>query len=317
MLLSFVIGCYRSEKTISSVVDEIRNTVNSRKEYDYEIILVNDHSPDNVMVVLRELANNDEKIIVLNLAKNVGKAAAVLAGCSRANGQCVIVLDDDGQCPLDHLWELIKPLEEGHDMAIADYPVKKQSLFKNFGSKVNHVFMNWMLKQPKGIRFSNFNARQNYIIKQMCRYQNPYPNLQGLALHATNDIVMVPMEERERKVGKSGYTFWRSFKLFVNGVTGFSVVPLRLASVLGVVMSFAGFLMIIWFVIKKVLNPNILPGYTSILIFLFFIGGIIMLLLGIIGEYLGRVYISINNIPQYVIKEEINNKTENNKSSKQ
>ena len=131
MQLSFVIPCYGSEKTISSVIKEIRETVSQRAEYEYEIVCVNDCSPDNVWSVLTQEAEKDTHVKLVGLAKNANRPGAVMAGLGQISGDICVVLDDDGQCPMPELWRLLEPLENGYDVSIADYPVRKQSAFKN------------------------------------------------------------------------------------------------------------------------------------------------------------------------------------------
>jgi undecaprenyl-phosphate 4-deoxy-4-formamido-L-arabinose transferase len=306
MLLSFTIPCYRSEHTVESVINEIIAKVREKEEYDYEIIAVNDCSPDNVWSVLKRLSIENEKIKAINLSINGGKHAALMAAFSIVQGDIIIGVDDDGQCPIDHLWELIEPLNRGYDMAIAQYPKKKQSFIKNLGSKVNDAMVRYLLEKPKGMIFSNFIARKKFVCEEIRKYTNPYPYLEGLTLRTTRNIAMVPMEERERQSGTSGYTLIKSIKLWVNGCTAFSVKPLRFAILLGVIFSLFGFTFGLYIVIEKLLSPSMAAGYASTMAILLFIGGVIMMSLGIIGEYIGRIYICINNSPQYVIREVIN-----------
>ena len=277
---------------------------------------MNDASPDGVLDVLIDLARCNEKISVIDLSRNVGKAAAVLAGMSRMTGEAMVLLDDDGQCPVDRLWDLLAPIEAGHDMAVARYPKKKQAWWKNLGSKVNSWLIKLLVGQPKDVEFSNFNIRRRFVCDEMRRYGNPYPNLQGLTLRATHDIVGVPMEERERISGQSNYTFWKSLKLLVNGCTTFSVAPLRIASLFGVLFSLVGVCAGIWAIVNKLLNPTVPVGYTSTVAIMLFVGGVVMLLLGIIGEYLGRIYVCINASPQYVVRREWGPSAAENSSEK-
>ena len=304
MLLSFVIPCYNSELTITGVINEIVSKVSERNdEFRYEIVAVNDHSKDNVYSVLTDLANNNPNIKIINFAKNMGKHSAVLAAFSIVKGDIVIGVDDDGQCPIDRLWDLLKPIEDGHDVSIAKYPKKKQTGFKNFGSKVNAAMVRWALNKPKDLQMSNFIARKRFVCKEMAKYTNAFPYLEGLMLQITRDIVNVPMQERNRVSGHSGYNFKRSLKLFINGFTAFSIKPLRIATVLGAITAFIGFIFGLFVIIRKIAAPNISAGYSSMMAVLLFIGGMIMLMLGIIGEYIGRINISVNNAPQYVIRE--------------
>lgn len=304
--LTFVIPCYCSAKTIGTVINEIENILLKNSKYDFEIIAVNDCSPDNVWDILSEYASKKYYLKIIDLAKNQGKHAALMAGYSYASGDIVISVDDDGQCPMDHLWELIKPLKEGYDIAIAKYPQKKQSVFKNFGSSVNSFMAQALIGKPRDLRFSNFIAMKRFVCEEIIRYKHAYPYVDGLLLRTTSKICNVLMEERERISGTTGYTFRKSFKLWLNGFTAFSVKPLRIATILGMVCTAIGVLYGVYVVARRILNPEIAAGYSSIMAVLLFVGGVIMVMLGMIGEYVGRIYICINESPQYVIRQTAN-----------
>ena len=311
--ISFIIPCYGSEKTIETVIKEIKEIIITKKEeYDYEVIAVNDKSPDNVWKVLGKIAQENEKVKIISLAKNMNRPGALMAGMSFANGDYIILMDDDGQCPMDQLWNLIQPLEQGHDVAIAKYPKYKQSLFKSFGTIVNRKMTEIIMEKPKGLAFTNFTAIKKYIVDEMMKYKNPYPYMTGLLLRTTSDIVNVEMEERERISGNTNFTFRKMLSLWINGFTAFSVKPLRIATVIGFLTAIIGFVYGIYIIVDKLfIHTAILAGYSSLMAALLFVGGIIMLMLGLIGEYIGRIYICINNSPQYVIKEKINVGDEN------
>ena len=303
--ISFVIPCYKSSKTIGPVTEEIVKTVKERaKEFDYEILAVNDHSPDDTWKVLVELAEKDPKFKAINLAKNMNRPGAVMAGLSQATGDYVIMMDDDGQCPMDELWKLIAPLEEGHDVAMAKYTEYKQSAFKSFGTIFNRKMTEIIMDKPKDLDFTNFIAMKKYICDEIIKYKNPYPYFTGLLLRTTSDLVNVKMEERSRLAGSTNFTFGKMVSLWMNGFTAFLVKPLRIATILGFISAAIGFIYGLVIIIMKIANPDsISDGYSSIMAIILLIGGIIMLMLGLIGEYIGRIYISINNSPQYVIKE--------------
>jgi undecaprenyl-phosphate 4-deoxy-4-formamido-L-arabinose transferase len=306
-MISFVIPCYNSELTIEGVTSEIQEAMLLRPTYNYEIICINDCSPDNVLSQLKMLVKEFNNITVIDLAKNSGKHAAVMAGYSVVAGDYIVNLDDDGQCPMDRLWDLIDELNKGYDFVTANYVKKKQSAFKNFGSWVNNIMSAFLLGKPKWLRFENFSAMRRFLLDTMLQYKNPYPYLEGLVLSATRNIGMVLMEERERTVGTGNFTFKKSFSLWLNGFTAFSVKPLRLASFLGLIISLIGFLSAIILVIRKIfIVPEMQMGYPSTIVIVLFIGGIIMAMLGLLGEYVGRIYISINNSPQYVIRKVYN-----------
>ena len=303
-MLSFVIPCYRSEETIETVIEEIIRTVQLKEEYDYEIIAVNDCSPDNVYEVLCGLALNNKKIKVVNLVKNVGKHAAILAGYSFVNGEYIVNLDDDCQSPVNKLWELVEPLESGeYDVATAKYNTKKESIWKRLGSNINLFVSGIMLDKPRGLRFENLSAINRVIVDEIINYKNPYPFLEGLILRSTRKIISIPMEQRERGDGKkTGFTLRKSIALFANGFTNFSVKPLRIALVVGMLFALFGFVYGIIIIVRKIMNPSIPMGWSSLMALLSFSSGTIMLILGMIGEYIGRIFICINDSPQYVIR---------------
>ena len=303
MKLSFVIPCYRSETYITDTIFEIRATMAQRTDIHYEIIAVNDGSPDNVFEVLKELAKKWKELVVIDLSMNFGQENARLAGINYSSGDYIVCLDDDGQCPMSEVWRLIEPLQEGYDVSIARYPEKKQSAFKNFGSRVNSIMTHWLLKMPESIEMSNFFAFNKRMRSEIIRYKNPYPFITGLFFRATQRVINVEMEERERTQGTTGYTLRKLVGLWLNGLTNFSVKPLRVADGLGIVFALIGFAFGLITIIRKLLQPDMLAGYASIIAAIFFVGGILMLLLGMIGEYIGRIYLCLNQMPQYVIRQ--------------
>ena len=290
-LISFVIPCYHSEGSVGLVMDEIRQVVSERPDFTYQIIAVNDCSPDNLLAVIRKEAEEDPQVLAIDLAKNGGRHNALICGCHYADGDYVVFIDDDLQCPTDRLWDLLAPLTEGDaDVAIAKYPHKTQSTFKNFGSKVNDTVANWLLGKDKELKFSNFSVMKRFVKDEVIKYKNPYPYLSGLMLRSTKNVVNVEMEERERTIGVGHYSFRKSFALWMNSFPAFSV---------------------------KLLHPNVAIGYSSLMSMLCFIGGMIMFMLGLIGEYVGRIYISLNNSPQFVIRDIFGQNTERADDGKQ
>lgn len=309
--ISFVIPCYKSAQTIEEVVTEIRETMEHIQGYVYDIFLVNDCSPDNTFAVISTLCEKYDNITGINLAKNFGQHAALMAGLRRADGDIVVCLDDDGQTPADEVGKLIKGIEDGSDVVYASYESKKHNAFRNFGTWVNDVMTRIMLGKPKELHLTSYFAAKRFVVDSMLTYENSYPYIIGLVLRATKNITNVPVEHRNRKVGTSGYTMKKLLGLWFNGFTAFSILPLRIATIMGVVFAGTGFIYGIYTVIKKFVNPAVPLGFSSLMSAIVFIGGMLMLMLGMIGEYIGRIYISINNSPQYVVKEEVGNRGEN------
>lgn len=305
--VSFVIPCYRSENTITGVVEEIEKTMMALKEvYSFEIVLVNDSSPDNTMGTIRKLCEEKKYITGIGFARNFGQHAALMAGLRQASGDYVVCLDDDGQTPADEVSKLLDKLEEGFDAVYAKYEHKQHSGFRNLGSKVNELMTRVMLEKPKDLYVSSYFAVKRFIVEDMIRYENSYPYVIGLVLRSTKNITNVVVNHREREEGSSGYTLKKLLALWFNGFTAFSVKPLRIATCVGVICACAGFLYGIYIIINRFVNPDVPLGYSSMMAALVFFCGMIMVMLGLIGEYIGRIYISMNSSPQYVIRERIN-----------
>ena len=302
--ISFVIPCYRSAKTISGVVAEIQDTMTSMPEYVYDIFLVNDCSPDDTYEVIRALCRQNGNITGISLAKNFGQHAALMAGLRRSDGDIVVCLDDDGQTPADEVGKLLAGIENGSDVVYASYENKKHSAFRNFGTWMNDIMTRVMLGKPKNLHLTSYFAARRFVVDSMLKYENSYPYIIGLVLRATRNIANVPVRHRSRESGTSGYTIKKLLGLGFDGFTAFSIFPLRVATVTGVIFSGAGFIYGIYTIVKKFVNPDVPLGFSSLMAAVVFIGGMLMIMLGLIGEYIGRIYISINNSPQYVIREE-------------
>ncbi|MBO4701306.1 MAG: glycosyltransferase family 2 protein [Lachnospiraceae bacterium] len=304
MKISFVIPCYRSEKTLPDVVDEIKTTM-ATIGHEFEIILVNDCSPDKTFEVIKKLASENDNILGIDLAKNFGQHCALMAGMRHTSGDVVVCLDDDGQTPADEVGKLLDKLDEGYDVCYASYGKKQHSGFRNFGSKVNELMTRIMLGKPKELKVSSYFAAKRFIVDDMLRYEQSYAYVIGLVLRATKNVANVEVNHRARSVGESGYTLAKLFSLWFNGFTAFSIKPLRIATGIGCFCACSGFLYGIYTIIKKLVLVDVQAGFSALMSVLVFIGGMIMLMLGLIGEYIGRIYICMNNSPQYVIREKV------------
>ena len=306
--LSFVIPCYRSQETISTVVDEIERTVAALGAYDYEIILVNDSSPDDTFSVISALAENERHITAVDLAKNFGQHAALMCGMRRSSGEIVICLDDDGQTPADEVGKLLEKIEEGYDVVYASYGHKQHSGFRNFGSRVNAKMTEIMLGKPRELSLTSYFAAKRFIIDEMLRYENCFPYVMGLVLRSTKNICNVTVNHRARELGQSGYNLGKLLGLWMNGFTSFSIKPLRLATYFGALTAFAGFIYALVIIIRH-FTVGLAPlGWSSTTALLLILGGIILLVLGLIGEYIGRIFMCVNDSPQYVERQVVSGK---------
>ena len=298
--ISVVIPCYQSEKVIASVVEEIITYLGNMP---HEFILVCDCSPDNEWEEIKKLHNKYPAVHGILFSKNFGQHSATMAGYRQATGDIIITMDDDGQSDPAGIMLMIDKIREGYDVVYAKYPSLKESSFRVFGSKINRKMAELLAEKPKNIQTSSFFAMRRFVLSEMIRYTNSFPYIGGLVFRSTSNITEVEVEQRARIEGKSGYTLKKLIKLWLNGFTAFSVTPLRIASVLGLVFSGIGFILGVAMIVRKLLNPSILLGYSSVMATIFFLGGLLLLSLGLIGEYVGRIYIGLNQAPQYVIKE--------------
>ena len=308
--LSFVIPCYGSEHTIGIVVEQIRELMKDRAEYDYEIVLVDDHSPDGVWSVISGLCDGDERIIGIHLAKNFGQHSALMAGYNLCSGDYVITLDDDGQTPVNQTFYLVDAMAEGYDVVYAKYAERKDNSFRKLGTAANNFMLEALVGKPKNLHLTSFFVARAYIIREICNYHNAFPYIWGLILRTTKKIANVTIEHSERMEGESGYTLTKLLNLWLNGFTAFSVKPLRVSFLVGVFVAILGFLGIIITIVMKIMDPSIAAGYSSLMSVNLLLGGMLLLSLGLIGEYVGRIYLCINTMPQFVIKEVKNGKRE-------
>ena len=303
-LISFVIPCYRSEKTLAAVVDTIQETVATRGDFDSEIILVNDCSPDDTWGVICRLHDKYDNVIGIDIAKNSGQQCAIMAGLRKSSGDLVAVSDDDGQTPIETVFQFYEHMQEGkYDVVCADYVERgSRSIFRRLGTWANTAMIRFFLDKPKDINTSVYFLAKRFVIDEMIKYDSAYPHMGGLLLRTTLNIGNVKVEQKARASGSSGYNLRKLLSTWVNGLTTFSIKPLRLAVILGMLMAILGFITIIILVIIKLTHNNIALGWTSMIATTILIGGMIMLVLGVIGEYVGRIYLSLNQNPQYVVR---------------
>ena len=309
-LVSFVVPCYCSANTIGSVVDEIEGAMAQLPQYGYEIILVNDSSPDSTFSVLAALAEKDGRITAVDLARNFGQHGALMAGFHHCTGDIIVCLDDDGQTPADEVGKLLSKLEEGYDVVYASYEHKQHSRFRNLGSKFNGLMTEIMLGKPKGLTLTSYFVMRRFVLNDILRYNNCYPYIDGLVLRSSSRYATVPVNHRQRQQGESGYTFGKLIALWMNGFTSFSVKPLRLSTYAGALTAFLGFIYALVIIIKHFVDSSVPAGWSSTMALQLVLGGIILVVLGLIGEYIGRIYMCINASPQFVERQVVKKDSE-------
>ena len=300
--LSFVIPIYNGGATIADVVAEIHRVFGDRP---IEIVLVNDGSSDDSEAVCRQLqTTHPDTVTFVHLARNFGEHGAVLAGLRHATGALVAILDDDGQNPPAEIKRMLTTLDdERRDVVYGCYRVKRHSLLRNLGSRFNDRMANWMLNKPKDLYLSSFKVLERFLVDEITRYQGAFPYIDGLILRSTTNIGQVDVEHRPREHGRSGYTAGKLASLWLNMFLNFSIAPLRLSALLGVVMSGFSLLLIVAIVIDKLyINPELTRGLPTVLALIVFFAGLQLVLLGAIGEYLGRMFLDHSKMPQCVVR---------------
>jgi len=317
--LSIVIPVYNSEKTIEEVVSEIEIVVSKlNSKYDLEIMLVNDYSKDNSLEVCKNICKHKSFVKLISFSKNFGQHNALMAGIKIASGDYIISMDDDLQTPPDEMGKLIDELEKNnYDVVFAKYKTENKSIFRIFGGFVNDKMANILAEKPKNITINSYFIMKKYIADEIIKYDHAYPYMGGLIFRVTQNVGNVLIQHRDRKISKTNYTLKKLLQLWFNGFTSFSVKPLRISSVFGLFFSITGFVYLLIIIISKIINPGVPAGWTSIMAAIIFFGGIQLLSIGLLGEYIGRVFLSINKKPQYVIKEKysidkVKSKNDNN-----
>lgn len=308
-LVSFVIPCYNSTNTLDDVVEQIKSVMeNCLSKFDYEIILVNDCSPNGTTYdKICEIAKRDNRIKGINLARNFGQPSAVMAALNHAKGDYVVCGDDDGQTPFAELPRFFEKIDEGYDAVEAKFiQHEKRSLFRKFGTFMNESMQSWLIDKPKGVVLTTFWLVKRFVVDEMCKYPNSHPYLGGLILRSTKNVCNIEVRKNDRLRGKSGYNIRKMIELFLNGFTTFSAKPLRMTMFLGMFVGAAGVLWGIITIIRKIVDPTISAGYSSLMAVILVLFGILFAMLGVFGEYIGQTYIALNRAPQFVIRDRIN-----------
>ena len=306
-LISIVVPVYRSETIVPHLCKSLKDAL---LQYNFEAILVNDCSPDGSWEAIREQASLDPRIHGVNLRGNVGQDRAIMAGLNYAKGDYVVIMDDDLQHNPHDIPRLVEEIVSHGDVIYANFHVKKQTAFKNLLSwgagKVAEVVMN----KPPHIYLSPFKIMKRDIAKQIIQYRGPFPYIDGLLFQVTDNIYQVDVHHQARHEGATTHTFWKQANLFLTLATNFSIIPLRFISIFGTICALVSFLLGFYFFAIYFLKGVVVVGWTALALINLFIGGMVMISLGIMGEYIGRILMNVNQSPQYVVKQTLNISTD-------
>jgi glycosyltransferase involved in cell wall biosynthesis len=299
--LSFVIPLYYSASTIRPLVKEIESLV---VEGGHELVLVNDGSRDHTLAVCRELMREARiPITLVDHARNFGEHNAVLTGYRHARGAYVVNLDDDGQNPPEEavrLWQNAR--ENGLDAVYGHYAHKEHAAWRNAGSWLTNRLTDWVLDKPQGFYLSSFRCVSSFVARAVAAHEGPFPYIDGLILQVTQSIGSLEVHHAERRAGQSGYTLRRLLRLWLSTFVNFSVVPLRLATLLGLVMALAGLVGLGLVLYLRLVNRGPDYGWGSLMAALLVLSGTQLVMLGLIGEYVGRMFLTVNRRPQSVVR---------------
>jgi glycosyltransferase involved in cell wall biosynthesis len=300
--VSFVIPLYFSAPTIRPLVEELAAL---QIEGGHEIVLVNDGSTDQTEEICRELVRNARvPITLVSHARNFGEHNAVLTGLRHARGSYVVNLDDDGQNPPAEAVRLWRFAEDNNfDVVYGYYAQKRHSWWRNLGSRFTNRVADWILDKPPSLYLSSFRCLNAFVVKQLIQNAGPFPYIDGLLLQVTQRIGSLEVHHASRAAGESGYTLRRLVRLWLSTLINFSVFPLRVATVLGAVLGVAGLFGIGFVLYWRLTEQGPAFGWGSLMAALLLFSGVQLVLLGVIGEYLGRMFITINQRPQAVVRE--------------
>lgn len=300
--LSLVIPVFNGSDSIERVVREIHE---SFTDMSIEVILVNDGSRDDSEMICRELVEEyPSTLTFVHLSRNFGEHSAVLAGLNHCCGAYVAILDDDGQNPPSEVRRLLDELKaSGNDVVYGRYRIKQHSVFRNIGSWFNDRMANMMLKKPRDLYLSSFKVMNRFIVDEITRYKGGFPYIDGLILRSTAKLGQIEVEHNPRSGSPSGYTLRKLVKLWTNMFLNFSILPLRMAAILGMLAAFGSIFLMVAIVIDKLyFNQEMAIGLPTLLVTIVFFSGVQLMILGTIGEYLGRLFLDHSGSPQFVVR---------------
>ncbi len=304
--ISVVIPVYNSEKIVALTVNNVVE-IFEKQDLKYEIILVNDHSPDGSWEVIKKIAAKAPHIVAINLLKNYGQHNAIFCGFCQTTGDYVVTMDDDMQNPPEEIIHLINKAKEGHDAVFGKFRKKKHSLKRRMGTKIIGYLNYKIFDKPKDITLTNFRIIRKDVIERIIDYKTAFPYIPGLVLMFSHNVGNVMVEHRAREIGKSNYSLLRIFKLVGALLFNYSSYPIKIFTVTGFFVSAASFVLGLWVLISKLVFEISVSGWTTVVVLVSFLGGFIILMLGMLGEYLSRILSQVTSNKSFVIKEIINN----------
>ncbi len=300
--ISIVVPVFNSEACLPELARRVRSTMEGRFSR-YELTLVDDCSTDGSWEAIVGVTREHPFATGVALRKNVGQDNAIMAGLKTAGGEVVIVMDDDLQHDPADIPALVDELRRGFDVVFARFPHKRQAVWKNIGSLLADRLAGWVLGKPSGIYLSPFKAIRGDVVREIIRYDGPYSYIDGLLFAVTSSTSQVRAEHHTRFAGRSNYTLRRSIQVALKLATSFSVLPLRIVTFLGGAISLAALLAAAFFAVQAFVLAQMPEGWPSLIVTVLFLGGIQLMGIGAVGEYIGRIFVTQNKRPQFTVRE--------------
>ena len=307
--LSIVVPVYRGAATVASLVTALAAL---RPEGGMEVVLVNDGSPDDSGDVCRAIAANPPlvagtdqalPIVYIEHARNYGEHNAVMTGLRHVRGRYVITMDDDLQNPPEEVTKLYDHARLGNwDVVYTRYASKKHAPWRNLGSQFANKVADWLLDKPKGLYLSSFRCMSALVVRSVTRYRGPYPYVDGLIMQVTQRIDSIEVRHLPRAEGRSNYTLKRLVRLWLNLATSFSLAPLRMAVLAGIAMASLGLIGAAFTIFEALFNRATPTGWASTMTVILLVAGVQSMVLGVMGEYIGRTFLSANGKPQGTVR---------------
>jgi glycosyltransferase involved in cell wall biosynthesis len=273
---------------------------------EWELILVNDKSEDRSWEGIVKICRSDQRVKGISLRKNFGQDNAILAGMSIARGAFVVVMDDDLQHDPAAIPSLYEKCRQGYDICYGRFASKKQKMWKNIGSWMNGKLAEKLLEKPPGIYLSPFKIIRKEVVDEVLRFRSSFPYIDATLLTITKNMTEVEVTHHERKYGAGNYNLFRSVLVFINHLTNYSIYPLRLVTLVGFFSAFVSFLGGGFYLVQYLYSDKRVEGWISLVLLIIFFGGLILMSIGLIGEYIGRIFLSVNNKALYSIDQSLN-----------
>ena len=302
MLTSIVIPVYNGASTIGPLVDRLLEVLPATT---LQIVLVDDGSLDASDEVCRALSTRYAGVVTyVKLGRNFGEHNAVMAGLWHARGDYAVIMDDDFQNPPEEVGRLIDHARRHrYDVVYTYSELKHHHWLRNLGSRLNDRMANFMLGKPRHLYLSSFKCLSRFLVGEILKYRGPYPYIDGLALRCTRNIGTIEVRHAPRREGRSNYTARKLLGLWLNMFVNFSVMPLRVSTVVGLACSMLGLALGVEVLVERLVRPDVPMGWASVLVSVVLFSGVQLVMLGLLGEYLGRLFLTENQTPQFVVRE--------------